>query len=51
MKTLKEIMKVSAVLTVADTLEPKFPYYFEYKVIEISDDPESNLKQHLLECI
>ena len=50
-KTLQEIMKVDAVLTVADSLEPKFPFYFEYKVIEISDDPESNLKQHLLECI
>ena len=51
LKTLKEIMKVDAILTVADNLEPKFSDDFKYKIIEISDDPESNLKQHLLECI
>lgn len=44
-------MKVSAILTVAKDIEPKFPADFEYKVVEIEDDESHNLKQHFQDCI
>eukprot|EP00347_Sterkiella_histriomuscorum_P012647 403367769 len=43
--------KIDSILTVADVLEPQFPDQFEYKIIEISDDIESNIHQHLDECV
>ncbi len=44
-------MKVDAVLTVANGMNPSFPSDFEYKVVQIYDGPESNLKDYLFECI
>ena len=44
-------MKVDAVLTVGDKMESNFPSDFEYKVIEIIDEPDSDLKQYFNECI
>ena len=44
-------MKVDAILTVANGINPSFPSDFEYKVVQIYDGPDSNLKDYLLECI
>ena len=44
-------MQVSAILTVGSDLESMFPSDFKYKVIEIIDDQENDIKQHLLDCI
>ena len=44
-------MKVQAILTVADSLEPVFPDKFKYKIIEVSDDETSDICQHFRDCI
>ncbi len=51
LEVLQDIMKVSAILTVADSLESVFPDKFKYKTIEIVDDEESDLFQHFKDCI
>ena len=43
LEVLQEVMKVSAILNVTDTLEPAFPEKFRYKVIEVSDEETSNI--------
>ena len=48
---LQEVLKVSAILTVAQDMDMNFPEDFEYKVVEILDSEELELKQHFLECI
>ena len=43
LEVLQDVMKVSAILNVTDTLEPAFPEKFRYKVIEVSDEETSNI--------
>ena len=51
LERLKDVMQVSAILTVGSDLESHFPEQFKYKVIEIIDDKDNDIKQHLMECI
>ncbi len=44
-------MKVQAILTVARDIEPSFPDKFEYKIIDIIDDEEEDIKKSFIECI
>ena len=48
---LLEEMKVQAILTVASDMDKHFPDLLTYKVIDIVDDAEQDIKQHLLDCI
>ena len=48
---LTNVMKVSAILTVADSLEQVYPHKFTYKQINITDDEGSDMLKHLRECI
>ena len=48
---LQSVLKIDAVLTVANYLEPQFPELFKYKVVEIEDSIDQDLKQHFRECI
>ena len=42
---------ITHILTVADKIQPMHPNEFEYKVIEILDTEQANLKERLPECI
>jgi protein-tyrosine phosphatase len=42
---------ITNILTVADKLPPLYPQLYNYKVIEILDNEESNLKVRLPEAI
>ena len=35
--------RIKAILTVADSIEPSFPLDFQYKIINIDDDPEHDI--------
>ncbi|CAG9336283.1 MKP2_5 [Blepharisma stoltei] len=47
--TLKRL-KITHILTLCDCLPPKFPGEFEYKVVNVIDDPKENLSAHFKEC-
>ena len=42
---------ITHILTVAQGIMPKFPTMFQYKLINILDMPQANLKQHFQSCI
>ena len=48
---LENTMKVNSILTIAKFMEQKFADTFSYKVIEVSDDVESDIQKHFRECI
>lgn len=48
---LRDVLKINTILTVATEMPPVFPDLFEYKIIEIIDDKEQDLKQHMRDCI
>ncbi|TNV75434.1 hypothetical protein FGO68_gene13230 [Halteria grandinella] len=49
---VKNVMKVGAILTVANDIDPKFTDgKIEYKLINIIDSEQHNVKQHFMECI
>lgn len=43
-------MNVTHILTVADSLPPKYPNDFVYKVVEVEDRRTTDLQQHFDEC-
>ncbi|KAL6189352.1 hypothetical protein ACLB2K_040741 [Fragaria x ananassa] len=43
-------LNVTHILTVADSLPPKYPNDFVYKVVEVEDRRTTDLQQHFDEC-
>lgn len=42
---------VTHILTVAKNQPPKYPELFKYKVVSISDEPESKIRVRFPECM
>ena len=42
---------ITHILTVASGIHPRFPQFFQYKLVNVLDAPFVNLKQHFQECI
>jgi len=48
-RTSLKLRKITHILTLCDCLPPKFPGEFNYKVIEVLDDPSVRLSAHFRE--
>ena len=50
LETLEE-KKITHILTMGSYMDPKFPEKFEYKIWEIDDDENANIKKYFQEGI